>query len=283
MTERKLATIRTVSELKPIEGADRIELAVVDGWQVIVQKGEYNPGDRAVYVEIDSWVPHAIAPFLTKGKTPKEYKGIPGNRLKTVRMKGVLSQGLLLPITTLIAPAEEGVDVSSELGVFKWEKEIPTALAGICKGSFPSFLVKTDQERIQNCWKYFDEGDKRDSWVITEKLDGSSMTVYLKDGEFGVCSRNIDLKEDETNSFWKTARKLDLENKLRKFVAEVGEDIAIQGELIGPGIQGNPYNLTEHMFYVFAVYNITNQMYEPVGTAIWFAEKSLQIPFAPLR
>jgi RNA ligase (TIGR02306 family) len=99
---RKLATVRRITALTPIPGADRIQLATVDGWKVVVQNGLYQVGDLACYFEIDSFIPTAIAPFLTKGgHFPKTYNGIEGERLKTVRLRKTLSQGLLIPLTEL--------------------------------------------------------------------------------------------------------------------------------------------------------------------------------------
>jgi RNA ligase (TIGR02306 family) len=149
----------------------------------------------------------------------------------------------------------EGDDVTEALGIKKWEKPINAQLAGVCKGNFPSLIPKTDQERCQNLKKEIVAANEAGlKFEITEKLEGSSMTVYQIKGEFGVCSRNMDLKETEGNSFWATARKEGIQEKM----AAVDEywDFAIQGELIGPGIQGNIYNLKECEFRVFDVYNI---------------------------
>jgi RNA ligase (TIGR02306 family) len=288
--ERKLATIRVIDDLRPIEGADRIELAIVDGWQVVVQKG-YNIGDKVIYAEIDSWIPTKIAPFLSRGGSPKVFRGLEGNRLKTIKLKGVVSQGLILPIKETLEldyevpdcfVPEVGADVTGLLGIIKYEKEIPAGLAGTARGNFPNFVPKTNQERIQNSWKYLRDDDFAQEWMVTEKLDGSSMTVYLKDGVFGVCSRNIDLKEDETNSFWKAARKYDLEAKLRAFFDETGCQIALQGELVGPGIQSNPYHLKEQEFYVFNVYDIDAQGYLDAENTTWLVEEKLLLPLVPV-
>ena len=99
MTERKMATIRRIDTIGPIEGADAIEVATVGGWKVVVKKGDFAPGDLAVYCEIDSFIPTKIAPFLTKpDHYPKVFEGVEGERLKTVRLRKTLSQGLLLPL-----------------------------------------------------------------------------------------------------------------------------------------------------------------------------------------
>ena len=207
---RKLASIRRIDSLTPIDGADKIELATVGGWKVVCQKGLYNEGDLAVYFEIDSWIPHTIAPFLSKGQYPRVFEGVEGERLKTIKLRGQLSQGLLMPLDEACKNIEsqlfEGLDVTVPLGVLKWEKAVPAQLAGVCKGNFPSLIPKTDQERAQNLVKEIVAANERGTkFEITEKLEGSSMTCYLIDGEFGVCSRNMNLKETAENAFWATA------------------------------------------------------------------------------
>lgn len=257
---RKMATIRRIDELNPIEGADKIEVATVGGWKVVCQKGLYVVGDLVVYCEIDSFIPTTIAPFLTKdGHYPKTYEGVEGERLRTIKLRGQISQGLLLPLSGFDAYFEgagytlfnEGDDVSSFLGIVKYEPPMSAQLAGVARGNFPSQIPKTDQERCQNLKREISQaGDT--TFEVTEKLDGSSMTVYLIDGVFGVCSRNLDLKESEGNTFWKVARELDLETKMRS----MGDNFAIQGELIGEGIQKNIYEIKGHKFMVFDIYDI---------------------------
>ena len=259
---RKMATIRKIDALTPIVGADAIEAATIGGWKVVVKKGEFKVGDRAVYCEIDSWIPTELAAFLSKGKEPREYEGIKGERLRTVKLRGQLSQGLLLPHDTVwdknmfdFNRFDEGDDVSELLGIVKWEMPMNAQLAGMARGNFPSVIPKTDQERAQNLvGEILAAAQAGTQFEITEKLEGSSMTVYLIDGEFGVCSRNLDLKETEGNAFWATARRDKIEEEMRA-IADHG-DFAIQGELIGPGIQGNIYKLTQPEFRVFDVYNV---------------------------
>jgi RNA ligase (TIGR02306 family) len=262
---RKLATIRKIDTLTPIEGADAIECATVGGWKVVAQKGLYKEGDLAVYFEIDSWIPTTIAPFLSKGKEPREFEGVKGERLKTIKLRGQISQGLLMPLKEigevlglqiygeLYGDFEDGYDMTDLLGIKKWEKPINAQLAGVCKGNFPTLIPKTDQERVQNLKKEI-EVCHHIMFEVTEKLEGSSMTVYQIKGEFGVCSRNMDLKETEGNSFWATARKDNIQEKMME--VDPYWDFAIQGELVGPGIQGNIYGLKEPEFRVFDVYNI---------------------------
>ena len=257
---RKLATIRKIDELNPIEGADKIEVATVGGWKVVAQKGLYNVGDLAVYFEIDSWIPNTLAPFLTKpGQHPKVFEGIEGERLRTIKLRGQISQGLLMPLEEACKNIEselfEGLDVTLPLGILKWEKAIPAQLSGLVKGNFPTQIPKTDQERVQNLKKEL--ASCVDAvFEVTEKLEGSSMTCYKIDGVFGVCSRNLDLKRDENNSFWKTAIEMDVENKMA-----FSDNFAIQGELIGPGVQGNIYGLNRLEFRVFDIYDIKEGKY----------------------
>jgi RNA ligase (TIGR02306 family) len=254
---RKMATIRKIDALRPIEGADAIECAIVGGWTVVVKKGEYTAGDLAVYCEIDSFIPTAIAPFLTKPENyPKIFEGVEGERLRTMKLRGQLSQGLLLPFDVLrsaVVILAEGDDVSEFLGITKYEAPIPAALAGEVKGMFPSVIPKTDQERVQNLKtelaEWLDDGLH---WEVTEKLEGSSMTVYVRDGEVGVCSRNLDLKRNPDNSLWRAALKYDLEEKLKI----AGGNLAVQGELVGNGIQGNIYQMRDQDFLVYDIYDI---------------------------
>lgn len=267
-TNRKLASIKEITEIRPIPGADAIECAIVGGgWPVVVKKGEFSPGDLAVYLEIDSWVPHEIAPFLSKGKEPREYNGVKGERLRTAKLRGQVSQGLLLPLT-IWAPANRpwtiaeegfasGTDLTEYLGIQKWEAPIPACLSGQVRGNFPSFIPKTDQERVQSIGTKLREYEGK-VYEVTEKLEGSSCTVYLMDEIFGVCSRRLDLTETPENTFWAVARKYRLEEKMR----EAGlSQIAIQGETVGPKIQENIYKLQEHKFYVFDAFNIEKQKY----------------------
>lgn len=301
--ERKLASIRRVKEILPIEGADAIEVAVVDGWKVVTKKGEYKPGDFCVYCEIDSFLPiREEFEFLRKSSF-KRMGDQEGFRLKTIRLRGQVSQGLLLPLTVLegedemklgysqqphgmqyqVGPyddalvIEEGVDVSSYLGIVKYEPPIPAELAGKVKGLFPSFIRKTDEERVQNLARNYEEWKLTSAhqFYVAEKLDGSSATYYFKDGVFGVCSRNLELAEPEPfvpgtvmcadgierpkqeNTFWKVAHEMDLATKL----GAVGYNVCLQGELIGEGIQGNPYKIKGHTVKFFNAFNIDTQEY----------------------
>ena len=259
-TERKLASIRKVSSIQPIEGADSIEIAVVDGWKVVTKKGEYVPGSLCIYCEIDSFLPIKEEFEFLRKSSYKKMGDQEGFRLKTIRLRGQLSQGLILPISVVpIAQfatghdLPEGLDVTEMLGIVKYEPPIPAELSGKVKGGFPSFLRKTDEERIQNLVKEYEEYKltSEHQFYMTEKLDGSSATFYMNEGEFGVCSRNLELLETEGNTFWKVARELDLENKFK-----IKGNICLQGELIGEGIQGNPYKIKGQTVRFFTGFDI---------------------------
>lgn len=248
---RKLVTIEEIKEIKPIEGADMIEVVRVRDWWVVSKKGEFNVSDACLYFEIDSFLP--IKPqyeFLLRGSAPKKMlvDGVKkeGIRLKTIRLRGQLSQGLVLPLPDGIF-GEIGTDVSELLEVIKYEAPIPPELSGKVKGNFPGFIPKTDEERIQNM------SDILTGFYASEKLDGTSVTFYKKDGVFGVCSRNLELLEGETTQ-WKKAKEIDLHNKLP-------DNFAIQCELIGEGIQKNPLKINGHEVFAFNVYNIQAGIY----------------------
>ena len=255
--ERKLATIRVISDIRPIEGADMIELATVGGWNIVVAKNVgHKVGDHVVYCEIDSFLPIKEEFEFLRKSSYKKMGDQEGFRLKTIKLRGQVSQGLILPMSVFgdfSWTAYEGLDVTNRLGIVKYEPPIPAELSGKVKGGFPSFLHKTDEERVQNLVKEYGEYKLTSAhqFYMTEKLDGSSATFYMNEGEFGVCSRNLELLETEGNTFWKVARELDLENKLK----DKG-NICLQGELIGEGIQGNPYKIkgqTVHFFNGFDI------------------------------
>ncbi|MNE15632.1 RNA ligase [compost metagenome] len=279
--------------------ADLLDLVTIGGWRVVAQKGLYVTGDVAVYFEVDSWIPTEIAPFLSKGKEPKVYEGVKGERLRTIKLRGELSQGLLIPVKELpqlgnllgfvesaFAASDlkslndfvDGNDLTETLGILKWEKAINANLAGLAKGNFPNFLRKSDQERVQNLSRQYREAVANgEESNVTYKLDGSSFTGYLRehyDGTedvitIGVCSRNLDLKFEgnEGNLFVQTFIKYDIEAKLRAYHQATGRSIAVQGEMVGPGIQANFEGLDEIKLFVYNVFDIDKQQYLLAGEA----------------
>lgn len=276
---RKLATIREVSEIRPIEGRDRIVLATVDGWHVIVTKEDFHVGTKCVYCEIDSVLPEKPEfEFLR----PKKF------RIRTMKMAGVISQGICFPLTILPpkkdgSEYEIGEDVTDIIGVkqyeetmdtgdrelpknkkkypvflmrFKWFRwlVLPKKTKGD-KGGFPKFISKTDEERVQNMPWILE--DKRE-WIATEKIDGQSGTfalvkhkkLFRTKYEYIVCSRNLRLSRKDMSSYWQVSDKYQIENALRNLIGD-REWIAIQGECIGPKIQKNKYGVKDFDLYVF--------------------------------
>ncbi len=229
---RNLASVQVVTKVAPIENADSIVRATILGWNVVCRKDEVKEGDRVVYSEIDSLIPD-IPLFedikkITQGTM----------RIRTVRMRGQISQGICFPISILenfgLNPndVETGQDVTEEMGIKKFEYTIPSNLLGVAKGYMPTPIPKSSIIRAQNMQdvleKYFGT-----LCYYTEKLDGESITFYLIDGIFGVCSKEVDFFDSSDCLHWKMARQYDIENKLRSFRIQ---NVAIQGEIIGEGI-----------------------------------------------
>jgi RNA ligase (TIGR02306 family) len=252
-----------ITDIYPIENADNIEVAVINGWEVVVLKDTFMMGEIVVYFELDSWIPHTLAPFLLKGTTPRVYGGVEGARLKTIRLRGQLSQGLILPV--IETPAWEldelkvGTDVTDLLGVQKWEAPIPACMGGIQRGTWPAILPKSDQERCQNLVQQItDAAEAGISFELTEKLEGTSTTMAIIQGEFRVFSKNVDLCDTEENLFWRMARQYDVATKLRNCMED---GIAIQAEVVGEGIQGNIYKIKGQKMFVYDLYNINKGAY----------------------
>jgi RNA ligase (TIGR02306 family) len=247
--ERKLASIQKVGEVTPIPDADKIEVAKIQGWSVVIKKGEYKPGDMCVYAEIDSVLPP---------KPEFEFLKNRSYRIKTIKLRGQLSQGIVFALSILPpgTPTVEGLDVTELIGVTKYLPKIPAHLQGEVKGAFPSFIPKTDEERIQSAPGLLERHRGR-MFYLTEKVDGSSMTAYWHNGVFGVCSRNLEIMESADNALWKITRQYDLEKKLQA----LGYDAAIQAEIYGMGVQGNKYRKEQLEIAVYSILNIAEHRY----------------------
>jgi len=246
---RKLASVQKIKALHPIAGADSIETASVLGWQVVVKKNEFKVGDLVVYCEIDSLLPD---------KPEFDFLKSSGMRIRTVRMRGQISQGICFPLSVLPLGfyAREGDDCTEILGVEKYEPQLPESLKGIAKGGFPSFIPKTDETRVQVLQELLTKF-KGTNCYITEKLDGSSATFYMRNGVFGICSRNLEFDLSSDNDYTRVAQELDIEGKLKK----TGKNIALQGELIGEGVQGNKYKIKGKTVRFFNVFDIDKYEY----------------------
>jgi hypothetical protein len=318
---RKLASFRIVDSIEPIPGADAIELAVVGGWKVVTKKGEFQPGDPCVYFEIDSFLADGVAAWqFLVDKSPRMQSGIRGHRLRTIKLRGQISQGLILkisefPILELVLKPElslldieqlqvsdpalmeevsnlrfglhefeaalspEDLNLNKVLGVVKWDPPLPAQLQGMAEGLFPSWIRKTDQERAQNLkseiFEYDDvvipanpelgrpeiirrgKAQRHARYEITMKMDGSSSTFFRRDTEVGVCSRNLQLKVCDGNKENSFVRML-FDSGLDLVLEQYG-NVAVQGELMGPAIQGNRENLKDFTLYIFDVQLIDEQ------------------------
>jgi RNA ligase (TIGR02306 family) len=261
-----------VAALAPIPGADRIEAASVLGWNVVVGKGEYAPGDLAVYFEIDSYLPadDARFEFLAKSslRSSPDQGRVRGYRIKTAKLRGVVSQGLLMRPELFPELAAEGIsegrDVTQLLNVVKWD---PPEIAS---GSFvgvagrPHGIPLTDETRLQSI-----EGVLADfigkPYYITLKCDGTSCGIYWYNGSCGVTSRSMDISipsdPADDNPYTAVYRSLNMREKLER----LGRNIVIQGELCGPRIQKNRLGLREYRWYVFDAYDLDARSYAPYG------------------
>ncbi|WP_407306219.1 RNA ligase family protein [Acinetobacter sp.] len=316
---RKLVTVRKIDAIGDIPGADLIKVATVEGWKVVVKAGEFKSGDLCVFFEVDSYLPLDDERYAFLDKNAVNWEGIRGARLKTIRLRKQLSQGLALPLEVFpeiidhliglgIGKSEvekiREINFTGVLGIMKWDKPINAQLAGMAKGNFPSFLRKSDQERCQNMGNQIfgyeptysafdtagippeallamsDRGEARyrtidlnsgqwervrpaqasrdTRYEVTLKMDGSSMTVY-RHGEGdevqeGVCSRNLDLKMEgnDENAFVQMAN----EGVLQAMRDIDANDIALQGELMGPSVQGNQERFSLMRFFVYNVFDI---------------------------
>lgn len=289
---RKLATIATAG---PIPEADRLDVVTLEGkaWRIVTGRNEFKPGDRAVYFEIDSALPADDERFaFLHDRCLRTWSDKHGNalkqavRIRTARLKGVISQELVMPIGIFpeLADRNVGDDVTSNLRMEHFDEiseQMRAALDtrspqgfGRRESNFPAWIPKTDEERIQNLADW-SERLKGVLWEVTEKKDGSSMTVFYTpsqrpDNPFGVCRHNFELKRDETNAWWEAAVKHGLEDKLRN----LGREIVLQGELVGPGMNGNRDLLPERSFRVLRIWDIENQCYIPAASASPCADSS---------
>lgn len=248
----QLTKIVKITDLQPIDGADRIERATVLGWSVVVKKGLHQIGNDVVFVFPDTLIPKK---FLDES-----YDGEEKIRLKTVKLRGQYSAGLILPLSILPSNIEIDytIDYSEYLGIEKYEAPIPARLSGKVLGSFPTHLVsKTDELNYRSNPEAIEELNeerfKDSEFIATLKLDGTSATyVYNKQtmhNAFRVCSRNLELDRDEESVYWKIAKQYQIEEKLK----ENNLFLAIQGEIVGEGIQKNPLKLKGQHFYVFLI------------------------------
>lgn len=278
---RKLASIQKIVAIKPIEKADAIEVAQVLGWECVVKKSEgFKVGDLVCYIEIDSIVPD---------KPEFEFLRDRKFRVRTIKLRGQVSQGLVLPLSILPkGNYKEDEDVTEILGIKKYDPQAEAEQKLIDKkmkntnnkihkffskypwyrklffkpkkSGFPSFIKKTDEDRIQ-LFPHICENEKDTIFSVTEKIDGQSGTYFLVKKpkkflffgggyEFGVCSRNLHLPKEDNSSYWTIARQYNIKKVLESLIGDE-QFIVLQGEIIGTGIQGNKYKIDGYDFYAF--------------------------------
>lgn len=254
---RELATIRTIKNVKPIPGADFIERIQIDGWWCVSQKGSFNISDKCIYFEIDSLLPliEQFAFLANKGTKKMLHDGeeVEGYRLRTIKLRGQISQGLALPLSAFPEVDESMGDVTELLNILLYEPPIPSCLDGEVHGVVPGFIPHTKEYRVQNVQDLLDI-NRGKVFTLTEKIDGTSSTFYKHEGHFGVCGHNWEYKETEKNTYWEMAHKYDLENVVKN-------GFAIQGEICGEGIQGNPLKIKGHELRVFFIWDIVAKRY----------------------
>ena len=263
LEKRKLASIQYVHHITPIEGADRIECVHVLGWQCVANKGQFSVGDHCVYMEVDSFLPVCERFEFLRSSSYKNNEILgEGFRLKTQKFRGQISQGLVQPLSILPKGNYElGDDVTDLLGIKKWEVEERVTNSGTVIADFPSGIPKTDELRVQSYPELIDEFKQVKGYYISTKMDGTSVTMYWKDGHFGVCGRNFEYADDDKCAMWVYAHAHGIPEK----IAESGLDnIAIQGEFCGAGIQKNRLKLVRPEWYVFTMLDMETRRRLPL-------------------
>jgi len=285
---RKLAVIEIIKDIQKIEKADNLELVTVRGWQCIVEKGKYKIGDKVIYCEIDSFLPldNPHFAFLKSRCLKKHNNGDKGYRIRSMKLRGVISQGIIFDCDILNNKnLNEGTDVTNNLNIILWEEPLNKNIKNnvpknkfikfmlrykylrkfyykfilkVKTTKFPNFIKKTDEERIQNLTHYFNNDFIKDKvWECTEKMDGTSVTIYKIRKKFlgifsktkkGVCSRNLEIKNRDESKYWNAYNNYNMD-----FVLNDQSNIIIQGEICGPGIQKNKYKLKNEQLFIFNV------------------------------
>lgn len=255
-SKRRLATVESIVSVSPIPEADKIVLSRVRGWNVVTGIDDFKPGDTCIYIEVDSFLPtdDERFAFLAKRGVRKDAGDVEGYLLKTAQLRGVLSQGLALPLTLFpeVQGLEVGSDVTELLNIIIWEPKIPDELMGLVNGVRPSWIPATYEDRIQNVAGVLIQ--EALDWVATEKIDGTSTTFYVdsaKENLEGVCSRNYDLTRKPDVMLWKLADELEIHRLIKETYPR--SRVAVQGETFGSGIPGNPLKIQESRFLAFTL------------------------------
>lgn len=266
MSDEGLVYVGKIVAIESIENADFIACATVvcgkgGKWKGIVRKDQFREGDLCnVYLPDSLIPPNEAMKFMESSNW----------RVKMRRFRGAPSEVVIMPDELYYSGGfDVGRDITQEKGVTKYHKPVPANLNGVAKGFFPSFIPKTDEPNYQRVPELLDQLHGK-HYYITEKADGSSTTAFRYKGEFGLCSRNLELERNENNGYWKVAMKYQLEEKLP-------EGYALQWETCGPGVQSNPMGLTELDGFAFSAYKIDESRYLEM-LELWEFLDKLQFP-----
>jgi len=252
---RKLVSVRRCNEVRAIPGADRLDAVIVDGWQSVVQKGSFRPGDIGVYFEVDSFLPVSDSRYSQLFPLERmTWNDVIGIKVATRELRGQVTQGLFMPLADFpeLVGAEVGDDVSGRLGIKKYERDIPAELKGLVKGRAPGIIDDTALERIQNIPDAFERWGEMEFEALI-KLNGMSLTMFNFEG-FRICSKENEFIDTDANLPWVIAR----EQGIPEALARMGGHFAIQGELIGHNIGSNRERVPKgsYEFHIFNVWNI---------------------------
>lgn len=286
-TIRKMASIQEIASLSPIENSDFLEVAMMKnlGWKVVVKKGEFTVGQKIVYFEIDSAinVKDLLEPlkFLAEKGTKKLFTGRTPDtstfseeyvRIKTIKLRGQVSQGLIIPIPNGMLdvpndPAEmnrdwEGEDLTAVFHVEVWDRlvewfeersQLGPGARGSSSGNFPSDVPKTDETRIESLMEYFSDPEMVDAeWECTEKNDGSSCTLFYRPLTWNpdtgkkamqIASRRFLLKGDGTEENTESRDWFDAFRKIGWDTLEDKFNRMYQGGLIEKNSLGETFQL----------------------------------------
>lgn len=276
---RKLVSFKTIEKIKPIKDADSIELVCFGGWQVVVKKNEFKVGDKVIYFEIDSFLPEGVEQFsFLTDKKSKEVLGpkgkmVKGHNLRTIRLRGELSQGLVFKPEDFAKELNSQKDLEEffyeELGVFKYERPLP--LDDKVIGHYPEFTIKTDSERVQNLSdEILKDLKNKATWIATEKVDGTSSTWWKdENNKLHVAGRNYELELTEDSAHYNIMKKYNLDEILKP-------NETIKGEIVGEGIQKNKLKIQGKTLMVFDWESPTRELPEELEK---IKVKTYDLPF----
>jgi len=277
---RSLVTIQRVKLITPIPNSDFLETVHIMGWQCVAKKGEFREGDLGVYFEVDSFLPeHPRYEFLRASSFRDNEDNGKGFRIRTMKLRGQLSQGLFLPFDSFpeLAGCVEGDDVTEQLEVKKWYIPETSTPGGTIIGDRPSGIPASDEIRLQSALELLEQLHDQ-PYYITTKLDGTSGIVYYIDGKIGCCSRNKEIKDEEGALYWVPVYKYGLKEKLEA----LGRNLVLTGEICGPGIQKNKLRIPAVEWSVFDVKDWDTGKYLPYDEAIELCT-GLGLSFVPLE